>query len=223
VPCLPALAAVPEPVDVVLLAVPDAALEEQLRAAARARARSSVIFGSAYDAAGTYGLRDRLAAVARDAGMALCGAGCMGFVNVARGLRAVGYVEADPLPAGPVALVTHPGRARRGSGFTLAADVPVVLLSVGASEAGQAMVAAHSGALAAAGGAWEALAAAYGVHRVGDLAGAPAASLRPTWTPSPPPPDPCPAWPSTSATPSRPSTSTPRSAVPTVPSPSTPS
>ena len=225
-PCLPALAAVPEPVDLVLLAVPDAALEEQLGAAARARARSSVIFGSAYDAAGTYGLRDRLAAVARDAGMALCGAGCMGFVNVTRGLRAVGYVEADPLPAGPVALVTHSGsvfsallRARRGFGFTLAvssgqelvttaadyaryalalpgtrvlalvleairdatglravlagalaADVPVVLLSVGASEAGQAMVAAHSGALAVDGGAWEALAAAYGVHRVGDLA-----------------------------------------------------
>jgi acyl-CoA synthetase (NDP forming) len=52
----------------------------------------------------------------------------------------------------------------------LAAGVPVVLLSVGASEAGQALVAAHSGALAADGGAWEALAAAYGVHRVGDLA-----------------------------------------------------
>ena len=48
--------------------------------------------------------------------------------------------------------------------------MPVVLLSVGASDAGQALVAAHSGALAAADGAWEALAAAYGVHRVRDLA-----------------------------------------------------
>jgi acyl-CoA synthetase (NDP forming) len=52
----------------------------------------------------------------------------------------------------------------------LAADVPVVLLSVGASKAGQALVSAHSGALAAADGAWEALAGAYGLHRVGDLA-----------------------------------------------------
>jgi acyl-CoA synthetase (NDP forming) len=226
VPCLPDLAAVPEPVDLALLAVPDAALEAQLTAAAKSQARSAVIFGSAYDPHGTAGLRDRLAAVARDAEMAVCGAGCMGFVNVARGLRAIGYVEPDPLPAGPVALVTHSGsvfsamlRTRRGFGFTLAvssgqelvttaadyaryaltlpgtkvlalvleairdatglraaladalaADVPVVLLSVGASEAGQAMVAAHSGALAADGGAWEALAAAYGVHRVGDLA-----------------------------------------------------
>jgi acyl-CoA synthetase (NDP forming) len=253
VPCLPALADVPEPVDLALLAVPDSALEAQLGTAARHPARSAVIFGSAYDAPGTEGprggdsqggpggwsppggqqgrppgqaLRNRLARIAGDAGMAVCGAGCMGFVNVARGLRAVGYLEPDPLPAGPVALVTHSGsvfsallRARRGFGFTLAvssgqelvttaadyaryalrlaetkvlalvleairdaaglravladalaADVPVVLLSVGASEAGKALVTAHSGALAAADGAWEALAGAHGVHRVRDLA-----------------------------------------------------
>ncbi|HEY6296152.1 MAG TPA: acetate--CoA ligase family protein, partial [Streptosporangiaceae bacterium] len=55
-------------------------------------------------------------------------------------------------------------------GDALAADVPVVLLSAGGSPAGKALVAAHSGALAAADGAWEALAGAYGVHRVRDLA-----------------------------------------------------
>ena len=170
---------------------------------------------------GRPGLRDRLAATARQAGMAVCGAGCMGFVNVARGLRAVGYLEPDLHP-GPVALVTHSGsvfsallRARRGFGFSLAvssgqelvttaadyaryalglpetrvlalvleairdaaglrsvlaaalaADVPVVLLSAGVSAAGTALVSAHSGALAAADGAWEALAGAYGLHRV---------------------------------------------------------
>jgi len=146
-------------------------------------------------------------------------------VNVARGLRAVGYVERDPLPAGPVALVTHSGsvfsallRTRRAFGFTIAVssgqelvtpaaayaryalslpetkvlalvleairdapllrdvlaaaaerDVPVVLLPAGASARGRTMVTAHSGALAAGDGAWQALAAAYGVHRVGDL------------------------------------------------------
>ncbi|HMH37290.1 MAG TPA: CoA-binding protein, partial [Streptosporangiaceae bacterium] len=226
VPCLPDLAAVPEPVDLALLAVPDRALEQQLSAAARSQARSAVIFGNAFDPPGRTGLRSRLAAIAEQAGLALCGAGCMGFVNVARGLRAIGYVEPDPLPAGPVALVTHSGsvfsallRTRRGFGFSvavssgqelvttaadyaryalglaetkvlalvleairdapglravladaLAADVPVVLLSVGASQAGQALVSAHSGALAAADGAWEALAGAYGLHRVRDLA-----------------------------------------------------
>ncbi len=225
-PCLPSLAEVPEPVDLALLAVPDAALEDQLVLAARTQARSAIIFGNAFDPPGATGLRARLAAIATEAGLAVCGAGCMGFVNVARGLRAVGYLEPDPVPAGPVALVTHSGsvfsallRARRGFGFSLAvssgqelvtpaaayasyalglpetrvlalvleairdaaglramleaagaADVPVVLLSVGASQTGQALVSAHSGALAAVDGAWEALAAGYGVHRVGDLA-----------------------------------------------------
>ena len=48
-PCLPRLADVPEPVDLALLAVPDAVLEEQLTEAARNRARSAVIFGNAFD------------------------------------------------------------------------------------------------------------------------------------------------------------------------------
>ncbi len=33
----------------------------------------------------------------------------MGFVNPAAGVRALGYLERNPLPAGPVALVTHSG------------------------------------------------------------------------------------------------------------------
>jgi acetate---CoA ligase (ADP-forming) len=227
--CYPGLADLPEAVDLALLAVPDAALEGQVRAAAAAGVRSAVIFGSAVDPGGPpsgSGLRERIAGVARDAGMAVCGGGCMGFVNVAQGLRAIGYVEPDPLPAGPVAMVTHSGsvfsallRTRRAFGFTLAVssgqelvtsaaayaryaltlpetgvlalvleairdatalravladaavrDVPVCLLTAGASAASRSLVAAHSGALAAGDGAWQALASAYGVHRVGDLA-----------------------------------------------------
>jgi acyl-CoA synthetase (NDP forming) len=227
--CYPSLAELPEAVDLVLLAVPDAALEQQLSLAAGHGARSAVIFGSAHEPAGAGDgptLRERLAAIATGAGMQLCGAGCMGFINVSRGLRAIGYTEADPVPDGPVALVTHSGsvfsallRARRQLGFTLAVssgqelvttaagyldyalslpetrvvalileairdgaalraalaraaerDVPVALLTTGHSADGRAMVAAHSGALAAADGGWEALARAYGVHRVGDLA-----------------------------------------------------
>ncbi len=296
--CYPSLADLPEPADLVLLGVPDAALEEQLSLAAGCRSAAAVIFGNAHEdpapippgrsglpgsllpagrsglpgsppPAGRSGLpgspppdagqpgradrqsslpgsppaplggepdrptqaerlplRQRLAAIARGAGMQLCGAGCMGFVNVARGLRAIGYVEPDLRPAGPVALVTHSGsvfsallRSGRAIGFTLAVssgqelvttaaayleyaltlpetrvlalvleaireparlravlssaaarDIPVALLTVGSSASGQALVAAHSGALAAKDGGWEALADAYGVHRAGDLA-----------------------------------------------------
>jgi len=237
-PCFPSVADLPEVPDLALLAVPDAALEQQLGLAAAAGCQAAVIFGNAYEvgeaaaggpalaAAGGLRLRDRLALIARGAGMALCGAGCMGFANVRYGLRALGYTEPDPIRAGPVALVTHSGsvfsallRARRGFGFTLAVssgqelvtaapayldyaldqpetgvlalvleairdgdalrrvlrraaeqDVPVVLLAVGGSAGGRAMVAAHSGALAGSDGGWEALARAYAVHRVGDLA-----------------------------------------------------
>ena len=232
--CYAGLADLPQAVDLALLAVPDSALEEQMRVAAITGVRSAVIFGSAVDPSavdssdggGGPGLRERVAAIARGAGMAVCGAGCMGFVNVAGGLRAIGYTEADPLPAGPVALVTHSGsvfsallRTRRAFGFTLAVssgqelvtpaaayaryaltlpetkalvlvleairdasalrsvlgdaaalDVPVFLLAAGTSAVSRSLVAAHSGALAAGDGAWQALASAYGVHRVGDLA-----------------------------------------------------
>jgi acetate---CoA ligase (ADP-forming) len=220
--CHPSLADLPRPVDLVLLGVPDAALAEQVELAARRGDRSAVIFGGAHGD----GLRGHLAGAARDAGMAMCGAGCMGFVNVRYGLRAIGYAEPDPLPAGPVALVTQSGsvfsamlRTRRPLGYTVAvssgqelvvpaaayldyalrlpqtrvlalvleamrdtgfltrvleaargADVPVVLLTAGGSAAGRALVTAHSGALAGADGAWEALADAYGIHRVHDLA-----------------------------------------------------
>ena len=120
--CYASLADLPEPVDLALLGVPDTSLEQQLALAAETGCRSAVIFGNAAGAD-----RRRLADTATSAGMELCGAGCMGFANVGYGLRAMGYVEPDPLPAGPIALVTHSGsvfsallRTRRALGFTLA-------------------------------------------------------------------------------------------------------
>ena len=122
-PCLPDLRAVDEAPDVVLLGVGDQRLVEQLTAAAEVGARGAVVFGSAH----ADGVREELRRIARDAGMALCGAGCMGFWNVRRGVRAMGYTERDDLPVGPVSLVTHSGsvfstllRTRLRLGFDLA-------------------------------------------------------------------------------------------------------
>ncbi len=226
-PCVPTLEEIDGPVDLVLMGVPDAVVEAQLAAAARRGDRSAVLYGSLFDGAHPTddGLRRRVASIARSAGMALCGGGCMGFVNVTAGVRAVGYVERDTLPHGPVAFISHSGsvfsavlRTRRHLGFTLVVSagqelvttaasyleyvleagetrvvgllletlrdpdlmraglaraaeegVAVVALTVGGSEAGRAMVAAHSGTLAGADGAWEALFDAYGVVRVRDL------------------------------------------------------
>jgi acetate---CoA ligase (ADP-forming) len=148
--CYASLAELPRPVDLVLLGVPDAALEQQLQLAADQGCRSAVIFGNAHEDpaalgpgpadAGAGSLRQRLAAIARSAGMELCGAGCMGFANVSYGLRALGYVEPDPLPAGPVALVTHSGsvfstllRTHRAFGFTLAVSAGQELVTAAPS------------------------------------------------------------------------------------------
>ena len=122
-PCLPDLQAVGEAPDLVLLGVGDGRLVDQLTAAAKVGARGAVVFGSAHGE----GVREELRAIARDAGLALFGAGCMGFWNVRRGLRALGYVEREDLPVGPVSLVTHSGsvfstllRTRLRLGFDLA-------------------------------------------------------------------------------------------------------
>ncbi|MDQ3105664.1 MAG: CoA-binding protein, partial [Actinomycetota bacterium] len=103
--CVPSLADVPAPVDLVLLGVPDSAAASQLRLAADRGDAGAVVFGTAP------GQGVRLREIATDAGMALIGGGCMGFVNVQRGVRAVGYQERDEIPAGPVALVSHSGSA----------------------------------------------------------------------------------------------------------------
>jgi acyl-CoA synthetase (NDP forming) len=50
-----------------------------------------------------------------------------------------------------------------------ARDIPVCALTVGTSEGGQALVDAHSGAIAGSDAGWEALFSAYGVHRCSDL------------------------------------------------------
>jgi len=99
--CVPSLADVPDPVDLVLMGVPDRLLPEQLALAAKRDDAGAVVFGSAP------GLAEELVAAAGP--LALCGAGCMGFVNVARGIRAIGYLERVALPGGPIALVTHSG------------------------------------------------------------------------------------------------------------------
>ena len=94
------------PVDLVLLGVPDAALERAARRWRPARGdRSAVIFGSVVGDAGrpAGSLRDAVAGSPATAGLAVCGGGCMGFVNVARGSGRSGTSRPTELPSGPVA------------------------------------------------------------------------------------------------------------------------
>ena len=216
-PCLPSLGDVPEQVDLVLLGIPDAALVPTLEVAEARGDAGAVIYGPAY------GVKEAVVAAAGE--MALVGGGCMGFVDLTTGVRAIGYLERDPMPVGSIALVTHSGsvfsamlRTHRrleysvvvssgqelvcttadhlayalslpetrvvglvletmrdavglqaGLAEAAARDIPVVALTVGSSVRGQALVDAHSGAIAGSDAGWEALFAAYGVHRCADL------------------------------------------------------
>src|SRR5580698_4269788 len=51
-PCVASLEDIPEPVDLVLLGVPDSALEAEMAKAAKRGDRSAVIFGSAFEPVG---------------------------------------------------------------------------------------------------------------------------------------------------------------------------
>jgi acetate---CoA ligase (ADP-forming) len=109
----PSLAEIGEPVDLVILAVSNALLEEQLSLAAAAGAASAVIFASGYDepAEGRPPLIERLSRIAREAGMAVCGGNCMGFANLERRVRALGFYEPRDAPVGGVAFLSHSGSA----------------------------------------------------------------------------------------------------------------
>ncbi|HJS26844.1 MAG TPA: acetate--CoA ligase family protein [Actinomycetota bacterium] len=107
------VAEIGEPVDLAILAVSNALLEEQLSAAASAGAGSAVIFASGYEESrdGVPPLTERLAAIAREAGMAICGGNCMGFVNLGRRVRALGFYEPKDAPVGGVTFLSHSGSA----------------------------------------------------------------------------------------------------------------
>jgi acyl-CoA synthetase (NDP forming) len=107
----PSIADVPEPVDLAVVALANELLEDTLAACARAGVGSAVVYASGFEEPreGVPPLVDRLAAIARDAGMAVCGGNCMGFVNVERGLRATGWEEPAHLEPGGITFVSHSG------------------------------------------------------------------------------------------------------------------
>jgi acetate---CoA ligase (ADP-forming) len=107
------VAAIGEPVDLVILAVSNALLEEQLRLAADAGAGSAVIFASGYEEPrdDVPPLTERLSTIAREAGMAVCGGNCMGFANLERRVRALGFYEPKDAPVGGVTFLSHSGSA----------------------------------------------------------------------------------------------------------------
>jgi acyl-CoA synthetase (NDP forming) len=111
VQCYPDLSALPEVPDCAAFAVSDARIETAFSEAARAGVRAAILFGRTYEpeAVGRRSLAERLADIARDANMAVCGGNCMGYVNFVDGIRATAGAPPTSDQAGPISLISHSG------------------------------------------------------------------------------------------------------------------
>ncbi len=110
--CFDSLAHLPEPVDLAVLSVPNRVLERVVGEALSSGARSMVVFASAEDGDGHEDgrrLRDRVAAMAREADVPICGANCMGFFNPAHALRAFSAFHPEPVQAGGLTYIAQSG------------------------------------------------------------------------------------------------------------------
>ena len=108
--CFPSLAALPERVDHVVLGVANARIEAALEETIAHGARASTIFGSLYLENDTDPpLLQRVASLAKEAGLAVCGGNCMGFYNDEAPFWAVGFpAPREPRP-GSIAFISHSG------------------------------------------------------------------------------------------------------------------
>ena len=112
IPCYPDLASLPEQVEHVVLGVGDADVEEGLLAAIRHGAKAVTIFTSCAGAGeASVDLAGRIAGIAGNAGIAVCGGNSMGFCNPRIGLRVTGYASTKPMRPGNVAFITQSGSA----------------------------------------------------------------------------------------------------------------
>jgi acyl-CoA synthetase (NDP forming) len=110
VPCYPSLATLPQTPDLAVLAVRNDRLEAALRDTAAAGIRAAVIFASCILPDDTDPpLHARLGAIARSAGIAVCGGNCMGFYNDLDGVWVCGFPSQRTRRPGGIALLAHSG------------------------------------------------------------------------------------------------------------------
>lgn len=113
-PCFPDVASLPPGVDLCVIAVPSPAVEGVLKECAAASIPAAVIFASGFAETGPEGAarQHRLARIARDGGIALCGPNCLGLVNFSTSATATftTVLEREAVvPPGNVGFVTQSG------------------------------------------------------------------------------------------------------------------
>ena len=123
--CVPTVAALPEGVDVAVLAIPRAGVVETMRALGERRAGAAVIFSAGFAEGGEAGLAEQreIARIADEAGMVVEGPNCLGLVNFVDGVPLT-FVE---LPG--TRLGDRPGIGIVSQSGAMAAVLGVTLLS----------------------------------------------------------------------------------------------
>ncbi|MGH7037990.1 MAG: acetate--CoA ligase family protein [Stellaceae bacterium] len=113
IPAYPDLDSVPGPVEFALIAVPAAHALPALEAAVKKGVKAAVMFTAGFAETGTKGraMQERLAAIAREGGVRLCGPNCLGLFNLRIGHTPTfgSYLEAGPEKPGPLGMVTQSG------------------------------------------------------------------------------------------------------------------
>jgi acyl-CoA synthetase (NDP forming) len=112
-PAYPSIAAAPGPVDLAIIALPEAHVLAAMRDCAGNGVRAAVVFSSGFAELGEAGQRiqDEIVAIARAAGMRLLGPNCMGLINFSNRLVATFHPAFGPAlaPAGRIGLITQSG------------------------------------------------------------------------------------------------------------------
>jgi len=111
-PCYPTIGAIPEPVDLAIVAVPAAAVLESLRQCAAKGAAAAVVFSSGFGEMGEAGraLEGEITALAHASGLRVCGPNTLGFMNTFDRVMATFSQAGDgETPPGPVGFVTQSG------------------------------------------------------------------------------------------------------------------
>ncbi len=100
-PCLPSIDALPEAVDVAVLAIPRAAVIDTIKALAMRQVGAAIIFSAGFAEGGEEGLAEQreIGRIAREAGMVVEGPNCLGMTNFIDRVPLT-FVETDARPLG---------------------------------------------------------------------------------------------------------------------------
>jgi len=125
IPAFPGIGAAPGPVDLAIVAVPQAHVAQAMRDCAAKGVRAAVVFTSGFAEVSEAGKRaqEEVKAIAREGDMRLLGPNCMGLVNFASGVVATFHPAFGPglAPKGRIGLISQSG-AFGGLAYQVAQD-----------------------------------------------------------------------------------------------------